>query len=123
MVKMKMISPVPGELRCTSYNAIQAQLKMGANNIFVQLRAYDIQVCVYVYCNTQYLCMNIYKHVHIHTSNHIQVYACTCVCVCMYACMYACMYVCMYVCICVCAVCMHVCMCVHICFVYLCMYT
>ena len=46
MVKMKMISPVPGDLRCTTYHAIQAQLKMGANNIFVQLRAYDIQVLV-----------------------------------------------------------------------------
>ena len=58
MVKMKMISPVPGDLRCTAYNAIQAQLKMGANNIFVQLRAYDIQVCMYEQCSRQYPCMN-----------------------------------------------------------------
>ena len=46
MANMKMISPVPGDLRCTTYNAIEAQLKMGANNVFVQLKAYDIQVCI-----------------------------------------------------------------------------
>ena len=66
MVKMKMISPVPGDLRCTSYNAIQAQLKMGANNIFVQLRAYDIQVSTYVRTTiSMYEYTNMYMYTHV----------------------------------------------------------
>ena len=52
MTNMKMISPTPGDLRCTTYNAIQAQLKMGANNIFVQLQAYDIQVVMSLHVHT-----------------------------------------------------------------------
>ena len=61
---MKMISPMSGDLRCTTYNAIEAQLKMGATNIFVQLKAYDIQVCltqcplhilIYLYSSKHYM--------------------------------------------------------------------
>ena len=63
MANMKMISPVTGDLRCTTYNAVEAQLKMGANNIFVQLKAYDIQVCPQRPLHI-WICANIIPRVH-----------------------------------------------------------
>jgi len=44
MVNMKMTAPMIGDLRRFTYPCLEAQLKMGANSIFVQLKAFDIQV-------------------------------------------------------------------------------
>jgi len=58
---MKMSSPMVGDLRYSSHPAVEAQLKLGANSIFVQLKAFDIQVgffpvCVCVLGVHMYIC-------------------------------------------------------------------
>ena len=53
-----------------------------------------IQIVLWVYPHSQYVCMYVYVYVYV----YVCVCACVCVCMRMYdACMHACGYVCMYV--------------------------
>ena len=57
-------------------------------------------VCVYVYQETNHVCMSVCMYVCTYECTFVCMYVCLYVCmyVCMYACMYVSMYVCMYVC-------------------------